>query len=191
MNNVTNPQSRWWNKSGFSSRLISFLLGKLVYYITISISHISHFTNFKTSVVCHSRFPLELFFSSASSLYLHKVANSTCKQLLKDSWPSIWWRLQASITVIWLESRSSSIFIIWKIASKGNEKSFLFKTQSHLNNSCHYLKIAISLRLSKEIFCIVWKNKEVLKRQNCTYHRVAICTLLKTVVVSSSYIQGW
>ena len=160
MNNVTNPQSRWWNKSGFSSRLISFLLGKLVYYITISISHISHFTNFKTSVVCHSRFPLELFFSLASSLYLHKVANSTCKQLLKDSWPSIWWRLQASITVIWLESRSSSIFIIWKIASKGNEKSFLFKTQSHLNNSCHYLKIAISLRLSKEIFCIVWKNKE-------------------------------
>ena len=138
-----------------------------------------------------TRFPLELFFSSASSLYLHKVANSTCKQLLKDSWPSIWWRLQASITVIWLESRSSSIFIIWKIASKGNEKSFLFKTQSHLNNSCHYLKIAISLGMSKEIFCIVWKNKEVLKRQNCTYHRVAICTLLKTVVVSSSYIQGW
>ena len=132
-----------------------------------------------------TRFPLELFFSSASSLYLHKVANSTCKQLLKDSWPSIWWRLQASITVIWLESRSSSIFIIWKIASKGNEKSFLFKTQSQqfmsLFENCNLIKA-----VQRDILHSLKKQGSFI-----VLTIVAICTLLKTVVVSSSYIQGW
>ena len=148
---MTNPQSRWWNKSGFSSRIISFLLGKLkLVYLLIPISHISHENylfsltkkiNLNSSVVTefYNSISTRVVFLHCSSFPLYKlqIVILEGKQLLKDSWPSIWlWR--RSFNHCYLTGKS---IIERHLQSSSSEKSqrkwiFLFKTPIFFRVTC-------------------------------------------------------
>ena len=151
---MTNPQSRWWNKSGFSSRIISFLLGKLV-YLLIPISHISHENylfsltkkiNLNSSVVTefYNSISTRVVFLHCSSFPLYKlqIVILEGKQLLKDSWPSIWlWR--RSFNHCYLTGKS---IIERHLQSSSSEKSqrkwiFLFKTPIFFRVTCFLGKL--------------------------------------------------
>ena len=95
-----------------------------------------------------TRFPLELFFSSAvhSPLYKLQIVILEGKQLLKDSWPSIWlWR--RSFNHCYLTGKS---IIERHLQSSSSEKSqrkwiFLFKTPIFYRMTCFLGKLRFKL----------------------------------------------